>query len=107
MSYTFFANLAAEVELPATDRIVSRTLAAGPGAKAVLFGFAAGQELTEHTSAKPALLHLLEGSARITLGADAFDAEAGAWALMPPRLPHSIAATTPVRMLLVLLDGAG
>ncbi|MBE2185696.1 MAG: cupin domain-containing protein [Rhodothermales bacterium] len=103
--YTFFANLADEVELPASDRIVSRKLAAGPGAKAVLFGFAAGQELTEHTSAKPAILHLLEGTARITLGDDAFEAEAGAWALMPPHLPHSIAAQTPVRMLLVMLEG--
>lgn len=105
MSYTYFADLAAEVELPVTDRIVSRKLAAGPGAKAVLFGFAAGQELTEHTSSRPALLHVLDGNARITLGPDAFDASAGAWAMMPPNLPHSIAAKTPVRMLLVLLDG--
>lgn len=104
-AYAYFADLAAEVELPETDRIVSRKLAAGPGAKAVLFGFAAGQELTEHTSAKPALLHVLEGEARLTLGADAFDAGAGAWAMMPPNLPHSIAAKTPVRMLLVLLEG--
>lgn len=103
--YTFFPNLADEVEIPTSDRIVSRKLATGPGAKAVLFGFAAGQELTEHTSAKPAIVHVLEGTARLTLGEEAFEVGAGAWAMMPPHLPHSIAAQTPVRMLLVLLEG--
>jgi hypothetical protein len=29
-------------------------------------------------------------------------AEAGTWSYMPPRLPHSIRAETPVMMLLIL-----
>lgn len=105
MDYTFFPNLADEVELPASDRIVSRKLPSGPGAKAVLFGFAAGQELTEHTSSKPALLHFLEGEARLTLGGDAYDVGPGAWAQMPPNLPHSIFAKTHVKMLLLMVEG--
>jgi len=105
--YTFFPDIAAEVESLSDDRIVSRTLTKGPGAKAVLFGFAAGQELSEHTSAKAAVIQILEGTATLTLGADTFEVGPGAWAQMPPNLPHSIHAKTPVRMLLLMMTDAG
>lgn len=103
-AYAFFPDIAAEVDVAGDDRIVSRTLTRAPGAKAVLFGFSPGQELSEHTSARPAIVHVLDGRARLTLGADAFEVGPGAWAQMPPNLPHSITAITPVRMLLLMLD---
>lgn len=101
-SYLFFADLAAEAGPIPADGIVSRTLSKGPGAKVVLFGFGAGQELSEHTSARPAVLHVLAGTACLTLGADAFEVGPGAWVQMPPHLPHSVLARTEVRMLLLL-----
>lgn len=70
--------------------------------KAILFGFAAGQELSEHTSSQSAILHILQGEAGLTLGDDSMEAQAGTWVYMPPRLPHSLYAKTPVLMLLLL-----
>ena len=89
-------------EIPA-DTIVSRTFHTRDGLKAILFGFAAGQELSEHTASVPAVIHILSGEATLTLGADRFEASTGAWASMPPNIPHSILAHTPVKMLLLML----
>jgi len=91
-------------EIP-PDSILSRTVFADDQIKVVLFGFAPGQELSEHTASQPALLHFLEGEADLTLGGDAVEARAGTWVHMVPRLSHSVKARTPVRMLLILLRG--
>lgn len=85
-----------------TDSILSRTLYSDAYVKTVLFGFARGQELSEHTVSHPAILHILEGEAHLTLGDDAGGASAGTWVYMPPHLRHSIVAKTPVKMLLLL-----
>jgi quercetin dioxygenase-like cupin family protein len=97
------ADLAESLPDIPDDSIVSRTLYTDEHVKAVLFGFAAGQELSEHTASQPAILHILEGEAILTLGDDTREASAGTWVYMPPHLRHSIGAKTPVRMLLLLL----
>ena len=102
---TVFADLAAAVETPA-DGTISRTLYQDAFIKVVLFGLAAGQELSEHTASVPALLHFVRGDARVTLGPNALQAGANAWVHMPAQLPHSIRALEPTVMLLVLLKGA-
>ncbi len=101
--HTYISNLSELVpDIPA-DSIVSRTFYSDEGVKAILFGFATGQELSEHTASQPAVLHFLEGEADLTLGDDAMEAQAGTWVHMPAQLPHSIVAKTPVTMLLLLL----
>lgn len=89
-------------EIPA-DTIVSRTFFTREGLRAILFGFAPGQELSEHTASVPAIIHILSGDARVTLGSDPYDSHPGAWAAMPPNMPHSIHANTQVIMLLIML----
>ena len=98
-NYTYFADLAAEAEVP-ENGILSRTLHNDDHVKVVLFGFAAGQELSAHTAAMSAMLYFVKGDAKVTLGEDVQDVGAGAFAYMPPQLPHAIVATTPVVMLL-------
>lgn len=68
-----------------------------------MFGFGQGQELSEHTASKPAMLFFVKGEAVVGLGGDLMDAGAGTWIHMPPCLKHSIKAKTPAVMLLVLL----
>jgi quercetin dioxygenase-like cupin family protein len=100
--YTFIADLAKQVDIPA-DGILSRTLYSDERVKVVIFGFDAGQELSEHTASMPAILHVIQGEARLTLGDDAMDARTGAWARMPAGLRHSVQATTPLVMLLLMM----
>lgn len=81
MDYKYIADLSGEVSVP-PDGILSRTLFEDNRLRVVLFGFSAGQELSEHTAKVPAVLHILEGEARLRLGADVLEAKAGAWAHM-------------------------
>jgi quercetin dioxygenase-like cupin family protein len=100
--YIYFADLAAEVEPPG-DGILSRTLYNDDRVKAVIFGFGAGQELSEHTASSPAILQVVRGEAKLTLGSDEVEAKPGAWIYMPPHLKHAIYAKTTLIMLLLLI----
>lgn len=107
MNATTFLDLAEQVTIP-EDGTISRTLYQDDRLKVVLFGFAAGQELSEHTASMPAIMHFIQGEARVTLGNDAIDVRPNTWVRMPAHLPHSIYANTPVIMLLLLLrEGKG
>src|SRR5262249_49585986 len=66
-TYTCFLDLAAEAQ-PPEKGILSRTLHNDDRLKAVLFGFAQDEELSEHTASMPAVLHFLRGEAKLTLG---------------------------------------
>ncbi|MGD9637222.1 MAG: cupin domain-containing protein [Pirellulales bacterium] len=100
--YTLHSDLDRPLDMPA-DGTMSRTLHQDERAKVVLFNLCAGQELSEHTASTPAIMHFLAGEAEVTLGPDAVAANAGTWIHMPPQMPHSIRARTPVVMLLTLL----
>ena len=102
-NYFFAKNVAELVQEIPPDSIVSRTFFEADRLKAILFGFAPGQELSEHTSARPAILHFLTGEADLTLGEDSMSVQSGAFTYMPPHLSHSIVAKTEVIMLLYLL----
>lgn len=84
------------------DSIVSRTLQQDARTKVVLFGFDAGQELSEHTAAVPAIMHFISGEADVLLGEETVKVGPQSWIHMPARLPHAITARTPVVMLLTL-----
>ena len=101
--FSYLENLAAELPEISPDSIVSRTLYDDNQHKAILFGFAPGQELSEHTASMTALLYFIRGDAKLTLGKVERNAAAGTWVRMEPRLPHSVLAKTEVFMLLLLL----
>ena len=100
-----FENIVESVTI-SPESIVSRTLSADENAKMIVFGFDAGQELSEHTASVPATIHILSGEAEITLGEEKHTASAGSWSWMPAKLPHSIVAKTPVVMLLTMFTSA-
>lgn len=101
-NYTHILDLAQEAA-PPENGILSRTVFQDEQIKAVVFGFGPGQELSEHTAARPALLYFVQGTATVGLGGDQQPAQAGTWIHMPANLKHSISAHTPLVMLLVLL----
>lgn len=104
-SYTFIENLPALLPEITADSIVSRTVYQDKQMRLILFGFAAGEELTEHTAAFPVALHFIAGEATVILGEDEYQVKPGAWLHMPARLPHSVKADTAVTMLLYLFMG--
>src|SRR5262245_4391712 len=68
LGFTIIPDIASMVASITPDSIVSRTVYQGPTLRIIVFGFAAGQELSEHTSSKEAVLHFLRGEATVTLG---------------------------------------
>ena len=101
MKPTLFVDVAKQVDVP-DDSTISKTIYQDDRLKVVLFGFAPGQELSEHTAAVPAIVHFLEGEARVTLSDEVIEAQPNSWIHMPARMPHSVLAETQVKMLLLL-----
>jgi len=98
----FFADIA--VLAPNVPRgIHSQTLYDGPDLRLVLFAFAPDEELSEHTAARPAVVHVLDGEGDAVVGGDAHPIASGTWFRMPAGMPHSIRARTPLRVALYLL----
>ena len=102
-NYTYLGDLTTMLPKIPADTIVSRTFFGADGVKGIIFGFAEGQELSEHTAARPAILHFLSGEAALLLGEETVAAGPGTWIHMEAQLPHSVKARTPVVMLLLLL----
>src|SRR6476469_5552555 len=100
--YTYIADLGGEIQIP-RDGILSRILYKDAKVNVTLFGFDTGQELSEHTAASPAIIQILQGEARLVSAGEEREGRAGTWIHMPARTPHSLAAKTPVVMLLLLL----
>ncbi|GAP64368.1 hypothetical protein ARMA_2791 [Ardenticatena maritima] len=101
----FVEDIASAVgEIPA-DGILSRTVYKAANVRVVLFGFGAGQELTEHTSPYRATLIVGRGRLRVTVGAETFECAAGSCLIIPPQAPHGLYALEESAFLL-LMTGA-
>ncbi len=102
LSPTVYPDLLAETAVPQRG-ILSQTLSNADGVELVLFAFAAGEALAEHTSSRPAIIHVLAGEGDLTVAGDPHPARPGTWVRMPPDCRHSITARTPLVMALYLL----
>ncbi len=80
--------------------IVSQAVLTAPGLRVTLFHFAAGQELSEHTSTARALVQVLSGSGDFTFHGRTRHLKAGDLLHLPPRLPHAVRAVEDLTMLL-------
>ena len=98
-------SLAQETQF-APNGIISRTLLRTPTMRVVLFGFAEGQELTEHTSTQQAIIQILSGECEFSLAGKPHNLKAGDFLCMPPNLAHAVKATKQFSMLLTLSKAA-
>lgn len=87
----------------AAGAVVSRTLMKGPAGTVTAFAFDAGEGLSEHTAPYDALILGVDGSARITVGAVRHALTAGEIIRLPATVPHAIEATSPFKMLLLMI----
>ena len=101
--HTLIHDLDALVGETPPGSIVSRTFYKDDDVRAILFAFAPGETLSEHTASMPAILHFLSGTAVLTIGGETTQAGPGTWAHMAANVPHSILARDEVKMLLLML----
>jgi quercetin dioxygenase-like cupin family protein len=91
----------------AAESIVSRTLVENCAGTVTIFAFAAGQGLSEHIAPFDALVEVLDGEGRFTVGGRANRVRAGQALLMPAGVPHAVEARKRFKMLLTLLRARG
>lgn len=104
--YMMISNIGELLDNIQPDSITSRTFYKDDTVSAILFGFDANQELSEHSSSKAAILQIVEGEATITLGDDVHKVTSGAWIQMPAHLKHSVYADTALKILLLMFDSS-
>jgi quercetin dioxygenase-like cupin family protein len=85
--------------------VVSKILLKKDTGNVTLFAFEAGQGLSEHTAPFDALVEILDGEARITIGGEAQRVKAGEMIVMPANVPHALQAERAFKMLLVMIRG--
>ena len=90
----------------AEGSVVSKTLLKKDTGNITLFSFDRGQGLSEHTAPFDAVVHILDGKARITIGGRPMDVGAGEMLVMPANIPHALHADERFKMLLVMIRDA-
>jgi len=83
--------------------VVSREIISKPQGTVTVFAFDEGQGLSEHTVPYDALVHVLEGRVRITLGGVAHEVAEGELVIMPAGIPHALDALMPFKMMLIMI----
>jgi quercetin dioxygenase-like cupin family protein len=68
-----------------------------------LFAFDENEEIGSHSSEGDAMVTVLEGTARITVGDREFTLTGGKTIVMPAGIPHAVAAEERFKMLLMVV----
>ena len=101
MSHEIVADLAAVVEIQ-PGAVVSTVIHRDQTLNVTVFGFDAGEGLTEHTASRTAVVEVLSGRLDLTVDGETYDAGAGFWLRMATGAPHALVAREPTLMLLML-----
>lgn len=83
-------------------QVVSRTLAQSDSGSLTLFSFAKGEAISSHENDKDAMVTVLDGRGKITVGGKDYDVEKGKTIVMPANVPHALEAVEQFKMLLIV-----
>ncbi len=83
--------------------VVSREIIKKPAGTVTVFAFDEGEGLSEHTAPFDALVHVMEGTAQVTIAGTPHTVQGGEMIIMPAGKPHALKAETRFKMLLVLV----
>jgi len=83
--------------------VVSRTIIDKEAGTVTLFVFDEGQGLSEHTAPYDAMVHVLEGIAKVTISGKAIMVKQDEIIIMPANQPHALFAVSRFKMLLTMI----
>jgi quercetin dioxygenase-like cupin family protein len=87
----------------ADSSIVSKTILDKSVGTITLFAFDKGQRLSEHQTPYDAVVQIIDGAARLTIGAEDVNVSVGQIIIMPGNVPHAVAAEEKFKMLLTMI----
>jgi quercetin dioxygenase-like cupin family protein len=106
MPHAVLADVAAAVAIQ-DGAVVSKVIHRDEVLDVTVFGFDAGEGLTEHQASRPAIVEVLSGRLRLTVDGEELEAALGFWLHMEAGTPHALVAVEPTIMLLTLLRQSG
>ena len=83
-------------------QVVSKTLVQNELVSVTVFSFDKGEEISTHAAVGDAMVTVLEGKGKFTIGGDEFILEAGQTIIMPKDIPHSVFGEDKFKMILVV-----
>ena len=83
-------------------QVVSKTLVQNELVSVTLFSFEKGEEISTHAAGGDAMVTVLEGKGKFTIGGDVFYLEEGQTIIMPKDIPHSVFGEEKFKMILVV-----
>lgn len=95
-------ELKAQIEVM-DGQVVSKTLVQNESVSLTLFGFDAGEEISTHKSNGDAMVTVLEGTGKFTIGGEEFIVNEGETIVMPATVPHAVEGVTKMKMFLAVI----
>lgn len=83
-------------------QVVSKTLVQNDVVSMTLFSFDKGEEISTHASGGDAMVTVLDGTGRFTVGDDVFILNEGETLIMPKDIPHAVFGEEKFKMQLVV-----
>ena len=83
-------------------QVVSKTLVQNDYVSVTLFSFDKGEEISTHASGGDAMVTVLEGTGKFTIGGDVFILKEGETIIMPKDVPHAVYGQEKVKIELVV-----
>ena len=83
-------------------QVVSKTLVQNDYVSVTLFSFDKGEEISTHASGGDAMVTVLEGTGKFTIGGDVFILKEGSTIIMPKVVPHAVYGQEKFKMELVV-----
>ena len=83
-------------------QIVSRTLVQNEHLSLTIFSFDKGEEISTHASGGDAMVTILEGKGRFTVGDEVFILNEGETLVMPKGIPHAVYGEEKFKMQLTV-----
>ena len=83
-------------------QVVSKTLVQNDYVSMTIFAFDKGEEISTHAAGGDAMVTVLEGKGKFTVGGEVFFLEAGETLIMPKDIPHDVYGEEKFKMQLVV-----
>ena len=83
-------------------QVVSKTLAQNDALSVTLFAFDKDEEISTHAAGGDAMVTVLEGTGRFTVGGEVFLVSQGETLIMPKDIPHAVYGQERFKMLLTV-----
>ena len=83
-------------------QVVSKTLVQNVLVSVTVFSFDKGEEISTHASGGDAMVTVLDGKGKFTIGGEEYILQKGETIVMPKNVPHAVYGEEKFKMLLVV-----